>query len=96
MFMRERRFAHAGPGGQDYKLGIVQAAGEVVEIDEAGFDAAVRMLMLHAGIDAGERLVEHFADRRTCVSPFVSRMRNTRSSARLSISRASTVGSYAS
>ena len=63
MLMRQRRFAHAGPGGQDHQLGIVQAAGQLVEIDEAGFNAAVGVLMLHAGIDAGQRFVQHVADR---------------------------------
>ena len=57
----QRRFAHAGPGGQDHQLRIVQAAGQVVVIHEAGFEAAVSMLMLHAGVDARERIVQHFA-----------------------------------
>ena len=60
---RERRLSHAGPGGEDDQLRIVQPAGEVVEIDEAGFQPAVGMLMLHAGIDAGQRLVQHVAHR---------------------------------
>ena len=60
---RERRFSHAGPGGQDHQLRIVQSAGQVVVVDEAGFDAAVGVLVLHAGVDAGQRLVQHVADR---------------------------------
>ena len=63
MLMRQRRFAHAGPGGEDHQLRIVQAAGELVEVDEAGFEAAVGVLALHAGVDAGERFVQHVADR---------------------------------
>ena len=54
---RQRRFAHAGPGGQNHEFRIVQAAGEIVVVDVAGFDAAVRMLMLHAAIDPRERFV---------------------------------------
>ena len=37
---RERRFAHAGPGGQDDQFAVVQAAGLVVEIAKAEIAAA--------------------------------------------------------
>ncbi len=55
----ERGFAHAGAGGKDHELGIMETARQLVEIDEAGFQPAVRMLMLQAGIDAGKRFVKY-------------------------------------
>ena len=54
----QRRFSHAGAGGQDHQLGIVQAAGQAVEIGEAGRNSG-RAAVLQAVVDVGECVDEH-------------------------------------
>ena len=59
----QRRLAHARPSGQDHQLRVVQPAGEIIVIEESGFQTAVGVLPLHAGVDAGQRFVQHVANR---------------------------------
>ena len=60
----QRRLAHAGPRGQDDQLRLLQPAGELVEVVEPRLHAAEGVLVIHAGVDAVERLLQHLGDRR--------------------------------
>ena len=59
---RERGFAHAGAGGENREFAVLQAAGFVVVVGEAGFDAAETVLVLHARIEPRETAFDNIAD----------------------------------
>ena len=56
---RERRFAHARPGGQDDELLGLKPAGDVIEIEEARGDAGDGVSRLGPRADPVHRLVDN-------------------------------------
>ena len=61
----EGGFAHAGPGGDDDHFAVLQAVEHVVELEEAGFDAA-----LAAVFDHFEDFVQHIFHRDELAADF--------------------------
>ena len=60
---REGGLSHAGSGGEDDQLGVVQAPAERVEVGEARLHAADGVLVLHAGVHPHHHVLEHRRDR---------------------------------
>src|SRR5262249_43209948 len=60
------RLPDAGPGGQDDEFGVLEAGGELVEVDKPGGNAANRARVLAAGalVDSRVRVLEGLVERR--------------------------------
>ena len=60
---REARLTDAGAGGEDDQVALLEAAGELVEVLEAGRDADDLAAMLLQEVELVEILFQHLGDR---------------------------------